>query len=118
MQAVVWLLPVLERPEHQGAIQLLNVDAAVGQPALTAPLPAGRQTTGHGQPGFPAIETDGLAQRQPSHHRGEQHQMTLVAGRAVLTQETDQLSMDAGRSCRGTWIGFAAPRSHGYPPTQ
>ena len=60
-------------------------------------LPARGQTTGHGQLGFPAIETDGLAQQQPSHHPGKQHQMTMVADpRAVLTQKAGELTVEPG----------------------
>jgi len=109
MQAVVWLLPLLERPEHKRAIQHLNVDATVDQPALTAALPAGRQTTGRGQPGIAAIETNGLARRQPNHHPSKQHQMTLITDGAVLTQEADQLSMDTGRRCHRDLHWFRSP---------
>lgn len=42
--------------------------------------------------------------------------MTPVTGRAVLTKEASQLSMQLGTGCHGPWFGFAAPRSHGYLP--
>jgi hypothetical protein len=42
------------------------------------------------------VETNHLAQQQPGHHPAQEHEMTLVAGRAVLTEEGDQLSMEAG----------------------
>jgi hypothetical protein len=38
---VAGLLPVLDRPQHQRAIERLNVDAGIAQPALIASLPAG-----------------------------------------------------------------------------
>ena len=56
---------------------------------------------GHRQPGLPVIETGGLDQQEPGHHPGQEHQMALVMGRAVLTEEADQLSMDAGKGCVG-----------------
>jgi hypothetical protein len=46
IQGVAWVLPLLERPEHKRAIQRLNVDATVGQLALTVPLPARGQAMG------------------------------------------------------------------------
>jgi len=96
MQAVVWLLPVLERPEHQGAIQRLNVDATVGQPALTAALPAGSEAMGQRQTRLPAVETDGFAQQQPDHHPGQQDQVTPVGNGAVLTEKACELTVEPG----------------------
>jgi hypothetical protein len=58
---------------------------------------------------LPAVKTDGLAQRQPSHHPGKQNQVTLVAGRAVLTQEADQLSMQLGKGCHGDLVWSDSP---------
>ena len=109
MQGVAWVLPVLNRPEDQRAIHRLSVDAAIGQPALTAPLPAGSQAMGQRQTRLPAIETDRLAQQQPSHHPGEKHQMTLIADGAVLTQEADQLSMQLGTGCHGDLVWSDSP---------
>ena len=109
MQGVAWLLPVLDRPENQWAIQRLNVDAAVGQPALTAALPARGQAVPQRQTSLPAVKTDGLAQRQPSHHPGKQHQMTLVADGAVLTQKANQLSMQLGTECHGDLVWSDSP---------
>jgi hypothetical protein len=48
------------------------------------------------QQGLPALEADRLTWQQPGHHLCQQHQMTLVPERAVLTQEADQLSMKLG----------------------
>jgi hypothetical protein len=48
------------------------------------------------QYGLPAVETDCLAEQEPSDHLCQQHEMTLDAERAVLTQEADQLSMEPG----------------------
>lgn len=48
------------------------------------------------QHGLPAVETDRLTQQQAGHHLCQQHQMTLVAERAVLTRGADQLSMEPG----------------------
>jgi hypothetical protein len=118
MQAVALVLPVLNCPEHERAIERFHINAAVGQPALTAPLPAGRQAMGQRQTRLPAIETDRLAQQQPDHHPAEEHQMAPIADGAVLTQEANQLSMQLGTGCHGTWFGLTAPRSHGYLPTQ
>ena len=63
---------------------------------MSAPLPAGGQAMAQRQHGLPAVETDCLAEQEPGHHLCQQHQMTLVAERAVLTQEADQLSMEPG----------------------
>ena len=49
------------------------------------------------EPGLPVVKTDRLAQQQPGHHPAQEYEMTLVAGRAVLTEEDDQLSMELGR---------------------
>ena len=48
------------------------------------------------QHSLPAVETDRLTQQQAGHHPGQQHQMTLVAERAVLTHEADQLRLELG----------------------
>jgi len=100
---------VLDRPENQRAVEGLRVNTAVGQPALTAPLPAGCQAMGQRQTRLPAVETDGFAQQQPGHHPAQQHQMTLVADGAVLTQEADQLSMQLGTGCHGDLVWFRSP---------
>ena len=42
------------------AIQRLDIDPVVAEPALTTPLPAGGQATAQRQHGLPAIETDRL----------------------------------------------------------
>jgi hypothetical protein len=96
MQALAWVFPVLNRPEKQQYIQRLKVDATVGKPALTAPLPAGRQGMGHGQPGLPAIEIDGLAQQQPGHLPAEEQQMTLIENRTVLSKKASELTVEPG----------------------
>ena len=49
------------------------------------------------EPGLPVVKADRLAQQQPGHHPAQEYEMTLVAGRAVLTEEDDQLSMELGR---------------------
>ena len=45
------------------------------------------------------IETDRLAQQKAGHHPAQEHEMPLVAGRAVLTEEGDQFSMQLGTGC-------------------
>ena len=109
VQGLAWVLPVLDRPENQRAVEGLHVNTAVGQPALTAALPAGRQATVHRQPGLPATKADGFTQQEPGHHPGQKHQMALIAGRAVLTQEADQLSMQLGTGCHGDLVWFRNP---------
>ena len=99
MQGLLWLLPALDRPENQRAIEALRIDPAVAQPALTAPLPAGGQAVPQWQPGLPVIETDRLTQQQSGHHPTQQNQMTLVGYRAVLTEKDDQLTMEPGTGC-------------------
>ena len=96
MQCVAWVLSVLDRPEHKRAIQRFHIDAAVGQPAPAAPLPARGKAMGQRQTGLPAIEADGFAQQQPGDHPGKEHQMALVADRAVLTQEAGELTVEPG----------------------
>ena len=90
------VLPVLDRPENQQAVQRLSVDPAVGQPAPTAALPARGQAMGERQTRLPAVETDGFAQQQPGHHPAQQHQKTLVADGAVLKQEACELTVEPG----------------------
>jgi len=53
------------------------------------------------QAGLLVVETDGLAQQQSGHHPAQEQQMTLVSGRAVLTEKGDQLSMEPGTGCQG-----------------
>ena len=96
MQGLVWVLPALDRPADQRAVKALGINAAVGQPALTTSLPAGRQATPQRQTGLPVVKTDRLAQQQPGHHPAQEHQMPLVAGRAVLTEKAGQLTVEPG----------------------
>jgi hypothetical protein len=110
MQGLAWFFPVLDRPQHQGAIERLNVDAAVAQPALTAPLPAGGQAMTEGQHGVPAVETDGLTQQQPGDHPAQQHQVAMVGEPDVLTQEGDQLTMQSGLGIHGGLDWFRSPK--------
>jgi hypothetical protein len=63
---------------------------------LGGKFPGVTRQPGHGQPGFPAIETDGLAQQQPGHHPGEEHQMALIADGAVLTEKAGELTVEPG----------------------
>jgi hypothetical protein len=100
---------MLDRPQRQGSIERLNVDAAVAQPALSAPLPAGSQAVAHRQHGVPAVETDGLAEQQPGDHPAQQHQVSLVGELAVLTQEADQLTMEPGLGIHGGLVWFRSP---------
>ena len=109
MQGVVWVLPVLNRPENQRAVEGFHVNAAVGEPALTAPLPAGGQAMGQRQTRLPVVETDRLAEQQPGDHPAEQHQMALVTDGAVLRQEANQLSMQLGTGCHGVLVWFRSP---------
>ena len=97
MQGVAWVLPALDRPENQRAVKAFRIYPAVVQPALATPLPAGSQAVPQWQPGLPVIETDRLAQEQPGHHPTQEHQMTLVTGRAVLTDKGDLVQLAAGR---------------------
>jgi hypothetical protein len=96
MQGAAWVLPVLNRPENQRAIEGFHVNAAVGEPAPAATLPAGCQAMGQRQTRLQAIETDGFAQQQPGDHPGEEHQMALVTDRTVLTQKAGELTVEPG----------------------
>lgn len=109
MQGVALVLPVLDRPDDQLAIQHFRIDAPVGQPALTAPLQAGCQAMGQRQTRLPAIKTDGFAQQQPGHHPGQKNQVTLIADGAVLTQEANHLSMQLGTGCHGDLVWSDSP---------
>ncbi len=42
------------------------------------------------------VKTDRLTQQQAGHHPAQEHQMTLVTDRTVLTKESDQLTMEPG----------------------
>ena len=42
------------------------------------------------------VQANGLAEQQPGDHPAQEHQMTLIGDRAVLTEESDQLSMEPG----------------------
>jgi hypothetical protein len=96
MQGLAWVLPALDRPENQRALEALRIDPGIRQPALTAPLPAGSQTMPQRQTGLPVVEIDRLAQQQPGHHPAQEHQMTLVTDWAVLTQKAVQLTVEPG----------------------
>ena len=45
---------------------------------------------------LPLLKTDGLAEQHSGDHPAEQHQMALVANRAVLTQKAGELSLEPG----------------------
>lgn len=95
-QGLAWPLPVLNRPEDQRSVERLHVDAAIGEKALTPPLPAGGQASPQGQMLLPAIKTDGFAQQQTRHHPRQEHQMAQVDKAAVLTQQRQQVSLKVG----------------------
>lgn len=71
MQGLAWLLPVLDGPEDQRAVQGFDIDPFIAGPAL------------------PAIETDDFAQQQAGNHPGEKNQMMLVRQRTVLAEQGD-----------------------------
>jgi hypothetical protein len=93
-------------PRHQ---------CAATEPTTAAPLPAGRRATVQRNGSLPLVKTDGLgsaplsyttcwgapdglAEQQRGDHPAQQHQVTFVAIRTVLTEEACELSMepDAG----------------------
>ena len=45
---------------------------------------------------LPVAKADGLAEQQPSHHPAQQHPVAIVGDGAVLTENSDQLSMEPG----------------------
>jgi len=96
MQGVAGTLPLLHRPEHQRAIKALGIDPSIAEPTAAATLSAGRQAAVQRNGSLPLVKTDGLAVQPASDHPAEQHQMALVADRAVLTQEAGELSMEPG----------------------
>ena len=61
------------------------------------------------QAGLPVVKANRLAQQQPGHHLAQEYEMTLVAGRAVLTEESDQLSMELGTGCHRDLDWFPSP---------
>jgi hypothetical protein len=101
MQGLTWVLPALDRPDDQGAVEALGIDPAIREPALTTPLPAGSQAMPQRQMGLPVVETDRLAQQKARDHPAQHAQVALVAGGAVLTEKGDQLSMESGTGCHG-----------------
>ena len=48
-------------------------------------------------------------EQQPRHHPAQQNPMTLVTGRAVLTQEAGQLSMQLGTGCHRVLVWSDSP---------
>ena len=93
---MTWPLPLLHRPEHQRAVESLGINAPVAEPTAAAPLPAGRQATVQRDRTLPLVKTDGLTEQQTGDHPAEQHQVTFVADRAVLTEEAGELTMEPG----------------------
>ncbi len=71
-------------------------NAPVAEPTAAAPLPAGRQATVQRDESLPLVKADGLAEEQAGDHPAQQHQVALVADRAVLTQKTGELTMEPG----------------------
>lgn len=76
-QRCAWLLPILDGPEDERAVDRLAWIRPLRR-QLRAPLPAGGHAARKGQQALPAIKTGGFTQRQPSHHPGEQKPMALV----------------------------------------
>lgn len=85
MQAVARLLPVLDRPGHQRALEHCCLDPLIGESTPAAALPAGGQAIVQRQSLLPVAEADGLAELQPSHPPAQQRRLRLVADGAVLT---------------------------------
>ena len=56
----------------------------------------GRQAASQRNGPLPLVKTDGLAEQQTGDHPAEQHQMALVADKAVLTQKAGELTMEPG----------------------
>jgi hypothetical protein len=54
-----------------------------------------------------ASEDNGLAQHHRCHHRGQHHQVVLVAERAVLTQQADHLRLELGVGRHGRLVWSA-----------
>ncbi len=96
IQGLAWLLPLLQCPEQQRAVEALEIDRPVAEPSPEATLPTGRKATVQRDGSLPLVRTHGLAEEQVGNHPAEQHQMTLVTGKAVLTQEASELSMEPG----------------------
>ena len=94
MQGLAWLLPMLNRPEHQRAIDRIHVDAPIAQPTPAPPLPAGSQAAVERDGALPLVKANGLTEQQSGDHPAQQHQMAFVSDRTVLTEESDQLSME------------------------
>ena len=68
---------------------------------------------------LPVAEAGGLAEQQPGHHPAQQQrQVTLVAGGAVLTEETGQISMEPGGEVQEGSVWSETPGSRGSPPSQ
>ncbi len=67
------------------------------------------------QAGLPKVKADRLAQQQPGHHPAQEHQMTLVTGRAVLTEKGDQLSMEPGTGCHEGLVWCDNPKLSRLP---
>jgi len=96
MQGVAWLLPMLDRTEHQRAVEGLTIDPPIAEPTTAASLPAGRQAASQRNGSLLLVKTNGLAEQQTGDHPAQEHQMAFVADRAVLTHEAGELSMERG----------------------
>jgi len=117
MQGVAWLLPMLDRTEHQWAVEGLAIDPPIAEPTTAASLPAGRQAASQRNGSLLLVKTDGLAEQQTGDHPAQEHQMAFVADRAMLTQEVSSAWSGAWKSTRD-WFGVRTPTSHGSLPTQ
>ncbi len=94
MQGVAWLLPDLNRPEHQWAVESFHVGAFIAEPAPAAALPAASKAMTKRQSPLPMAKTHGLAEQQASHHPVQMRQVPLVTSVALLTEQARQLSME------------------------
>jgi hypothetical protein len=86
-----------------------------GTARLTIPADQLEQATAQWDGSLPLVQTDRLAQQQPGDHPGQQHQMTLVDERAVLTVKEDQLSMETGVGIHEGLVWCENPNLSGLP---
>jgi len=64
---------------------------------------------------LPLVKTDGLAQQQHGDHPAQQHQTTLIADRAMLTEDAGELSMEPGVGIHEGLVWRENPELSGLP---
>lgn len=84
IQVLTRVLPALDGPEIQQAVMAFDLDTGVAEPALITRLPAGGAGNAPEAGKSSSDRTETLAQQQASHHRDQQHEMSMINDRRVI----------------------------------